>query len=126
MYQVEVTHEKDYTFAVKSKDYQFKVDVKGGGITPPDTLLASLGSCIGVYVRKYADGAKLSIENFIINVTAEFSKEPPARFREIQVHLDLKGAQLDERRKKALLEFIKNCPVHHTLEANPRIDINIL
>ncbi|MDD5595279.1 MAG: OsmC family protein [Candidatus Omnitrophica bacterium] len=126
MYQVEVIHEKDYTFTVKSKNYQFNVDIKGNGITPPDTLLASLGSCIGVYVRKYSEGAKLGIENFSINVTADFSKEPPACFREIKVSLDLKGAQLDERRKKALLEFIKNCPVHHTLEANPRIEIEII
>jgi len=125
MYQVEVNHEKDYTFAIRSKDYQFKVDTKGNGITPPDTLLASLGSCIGVYVRKYADGAKLAIENFSITVTADFSQEPPACFREIKVRLDLKAAQLDERRKKALLEFIKNCPVHHTLAANPAIDISI-
>ncbi|MDD2752154.1 MAG: OsmC family protein [Candidatus Omnitrophica bacterium] len=126
MYQVEVIHEKDYTFTVKSKNYQFTVDVKGDGVTPPDTLLASLGSCIGVYVRKYADGAKLAIENFNITVTAEFSKEPPVCFREIKVHLDLKGAQLDERRRKALLEFIKNCPVHHTLEANPAIEIEVI
>jgi len=126
MYQVEVIHQKDYTFEVKSKDYQFIVDIKGNGITPPDTLLASLGSCVGVYVRKYAEGAKLGIENFSINVTAEFSKESLACFREIKVSLDLKGVQLDERRRKALLEFIKNCPVHHTLEANPAIEIEII
>ncbi len=126
MYQVEVIHEKDYTFTVKSKNYQFNVDIKGNGITPPDTLLASLGSCMGVYVRKYAEGAKLGIENFSINVTAEFSQQPPACFREIKVSLDLKGVQLDERRKKALLEFIKNCPVHHTLEVNPAVEIKII
>lgn len=126
MYQVEVVHQKDYTFEVKSKDYQFKVDTKGEGITPPDALLASLGSCIGVYLRKYAEGSKLGIENFSINVAAEFSKEPPVCFKEIKVSLDLKGVQLDERRKKALLDFIKNCPVHHTLEANPSIEIKII
>lgn len=51
MYNVNITNNGDYLFNVKSKDYEFNVDVKGKGITPPDTLLASLGTCVGVYVR---------------------------------------------------------------------------
>ena len=52
MYHVDMTNTGDYFFKVKSKDYEFSVDIKGKGITPPDALLASLGSCVGVYVRK--------------------------------------------------------------------------
>lgn len=39
---------------------------------------------------------------------------------------DLKGAVLDERRRKALLEFVKNCPVHNTLKVNPLVDIKLV
>lgn len=125
MYEVELVNRGDSTFEAISKDYKFIIDTQGKGITPPDTLLASLGSCVGVYLRKYCEGAKLDLKEFSIKVRAEFSQDAPICFRHIEVLLDLKDSLFDERRKKALLEFIKNCPVHQTLEANPEIVISI-
>lgn len=125
MYKVDVTAKGDYRFSVRSKDAEFIVDAKGGGMTPPDALLASLGSCVGVYIRKYAEGSKLVIGEFTISVEGDLGKETPYYFRQIKVSVDLKGADLDEKRKAALLAFIKNCPVHNTLKNNPSVDINI-
>lgn len=125
MYSVDIVNIADYRFKVSSKDYELTVDTKGGGITPPDTLLASLGTCVGVYIRKYAEGAKLALEGFSIRVEAEFSKEQPVCFRSIKVLVDFKGAALDERRKAALIDFVENCPVHNTLKYNPRVEIEI-
>ena len=126
MYRVEVSSEGAYKFNVKSKDYEFSVDVNGKGVTPPDALLASLASCIGVYIRKYADGAKLGLGDFKISAEADLGKAAPYYFREINISIDLKGQELDERRKKALLEFIKNCPVHNTLKNSPAINIALI
>ncbi|MBU1998183.1 MAG: OsmC family protein [Candidatus Omnitrophica bacterium] len=126
MYHVDIINNGNSSFQVKSKDYELVVDTKGKGITPPDTLLAGLGACIGVYIRKYAEGAKLNIEQFSLSVDAEFSKEPPVCFKEIRVSVDLKGFQLEERREKAFLEFVKNCPMHSTLKENPLVEIKIL
>lgn len=126
MYRVDIVSSKDYIFKVKSKDYEFLVDTKGAGITPPDTLLASLGTCIGVYIRKYAEGLKLSLGQFSIHVEAEFVKEPPISFRQINVHIDLGDTKLDGQIKTRLLEFIKNCPVHNTLKIEPNISVEIL
>jgi putative redox protein len=125
MYRVEVTAGKDSPFKVTSRDYEFFVDTKGRGVTPPDVLLASLASCICVYIRKYAEGAKMTLDDFTVIAEAEFSKEPPFCFREIKVAIDLKGVSLEERRKQALLEFIKNCPVHNTLKATPHIEVAV-
>ncbi len=125
MYRVEITNNPDSSFQVKSRDYEFVIGTKGKGITPPDTLLASLGSCIGVYIRKYCEGSKLALGNFIITVEAEFSKEAPFAFKDINVSIALKDTQLDEQRKQALLAFIRNCPIHNTLKANPVIDLKI-
>ena len=126
MYRVEITHTQDYSFKVKAKDEEFTVDIKGKGITPPDTFLAGLGTCIGVYIRKYAEGAKFNLSDFSIVVDAEFSPEPPTRFKNINVSLDLKGAPLDSRRQAGLLEFVKNCPIHNTLKGNPQINLKIV
>jgi uncharacterized OsmC-like protein len=125
MYKVEVAAKGGYRFTVKSKDAEIAVDAKGGAITPPDTLLASLGSCIGVYIRKYAEGAKLPIGEFSVTVESDLGSQTPYYFRRIAVSVDLKGAVLDDRRKKALVEFITNCPVHNTLTRTPEIAIDI-
>ena len=125
MYRVEIDNAGDYRFNVKSKDYEFVIDAKGKGITPPDTLLASLASCIGVYIRKYAEGAKLAISRFKITAEAELTKEKPVRFSQINVSIYLGGTALDERRKKVLSDFINNCPIHNTLETKPNISVNI-
>lgn len=125
MYHVDITNSGDYAFKVKAKDYEFVVDIKGKGVTPPEALLASLGSCVGVYLRKYAEGAKLRLADFKISVSADFSQEEPVCFRKIDVEMDLGEARFDERRQKAMLEFIKNCPVHKTLKHNPEVGIRI-
>jgi len=125
MFGVEIVNYQDSSFKVSSKDYEFVVDTKGKGITPPDTLLASLGSCVGVYIRKYVNGAKIDLEEFKIKVEAEFSQDKPVCFKKINVFIDIKDKQLDERRKQALLAFIKNCPIHNTLKNNPDIELAI-
>jgi len=126
MYKIEVTHKQDLAFSVKVGESEFPVDAKGKGLTPLDALLAGLGSCVGVYIRKYAEGSKLNLENFKVNVYAELSKESPLCFRQINVDIDLKSCSIDERRQKALIEFIKNCPVHNTLKTNPLIEIKLI
>jgi uncharacterized OsmC-like protein len=125
MYKVEITGGLDSSFNVKSKNYQLVIDTKGKGITPPETLLASLGTCIGVYIRKYAEGTKLTLGEFSITVEAEFCKEKPFYFKVINVLVNLKGTRLDENRKKALVMFVKNCPIHNTLKNISDVDIKI-
>ncbi len=126
MYKVDVTHKKEMVFAVSAGGGSFTVDAAGKeGVTPPDVLLAGLATCVGVYIRKYCQGASLSLDNFGVSARAEFTKEPPYCFKEIEVAVDLGGASLDERRKKALLEFVKNCPVHNTLKGDPAVTIGI-
>jgi uncharacterized OsmC-like protein len=125
MYRVDVENRGSSQFTVKSGDYEFIIDTKGNGVTPPDALLASVASCLGVYLRKYAEGAKIDIPEFVITAEAEFTKEFPVRFDRIRVVLDLKGIRPDERRMASLLEFVKNCPVHNTLRNKPDVEVAI-
>ncbi|TRZ93760.1 hypothetical protein D4R78_07620 [bacterium] len=63
MYQVHISSSGGYYFEVKAKEHTFTLDMKGStGITPLDTFLAGLGSCPGVYLRKYIESAKLAFE----------------------------------------------------------------
>jgi uncharacterized OsmC-like protein len=125
MYKVEIIHKQDLAFTVKSGQSEFLIDAQGQGLTPLDALLAGLGSCIGVYIRKYAQGAKLDLKDFKVNVSAQLSPAPFS-FKQIDVWIELNAAGLDERRQIALLEFIKNCPAHNTLKGNPVIDFKLI
>ena len=125
MYKVEIIHNQDMAFTAKAGESEFLIDAQGKGLTPLDALLAGLGSCIGVYIRKYAQGSKLELKNFKINVSAELSSQSPFAFKLINVEINLKDCLLDERRQKALLEFIKNCPAHNTLKGNPVMEFEL-
>lgn len=126
MYRVELECNPDATFKVKSKDHEITVTTSDKGMSPPDVFLSGLVSCLGVYVRRYFAGSGLKLDDFGITAEAEFCREKPVSFKRIDISLDLKGAKLDERRQKALLEFIKNCPVHNTLKANPSVEIEMI
>ncbi len=126
MYRVEVNKNPDTTFQVKSKDYEFIVGNKGKGINPLDTFLSSLGACVGVYVNKYLEGAKMGDLTFSILAEAELTKESPYKLQDIRVSIKLDNSLIDQRRKDAILEFVKNCPVHNTLKSAPFVDIKII
>ena len=125
MYHVDIINAGDSSFKVKAKEHEFVIDTKGKGMMPPEAFLASLGSCLGVYLRKYADNRNLEIPGFGISVDAELSKEDPACFRRIDVAIDLKGTPLDEQTIKSILEFVKKCPLHNTLKNDPEMEIKI-
>lgn len=125
MYRVVAEAFGEYRFKVSSKDAEITVDAKSGAMTPPDTFLAGLASCVGVYIRKYADGSKLPIGGFTVEVTSDLGNSAPYAFRNISVAVDLKGAGLDEKRMASLLEFVKNCPIHNTLKIGPSVNITI-
>lgn len=126
MYRVDLTHKGGHVFEVKSKDSTVTIDTEGKGMTPPDALLASLTSCIGVYIRKYAESTKIDINDFTISAEAELTAHAPICFQSITVTIDLKGLVLEESRKQSLLRFIHNCPVHNTLIANPAVEMKFM
>ncbi|MDP2943022.1 MAG: OsmC family protein [Candidatus Omnitrophota bacterium] len=126
MYHVDITNSGDYTFKAKTQSGdELTIGAKTEGINPLTTLLAGLGSCIGVYLRRFIEGTKLPIRDFSITLDAELVKESPMRFKEINISVDLKGARLDEGKKRAMLEFIHNCPAYNTLKHDPVININL-
>ncbi len=125
MYKVEVNSDSGYVFAATAGESQYLMNSQISGGSPLDVLLAALGGCIGVYIRKYAEGAKLDIGKIKITVQAELSSERPMSFKKIQTQVDLGHTILDQRRIAGLLEFIKNCPVHNTLKGSPEVEVKI-
>lgn len=130
MYEVNVSQDGSFRYKVRAGDYEIKIDFpKDGrpaeGVNPPDLLLASLGSCMAVYLERYLAGAKIRFQGFNLDVKSDICKDSPHYLKNIEVRIGLKGADLDGKRKTALLEFIRNCPVHNTLLNGPKINIGL-
>jgi uncharacterized OsmC-like protein len=89
-------------------------------MSPLEIFLASLGSCIGVYTVRYCQNANIDTAGLEIIVSSELGSNRPVRFEKINVRISL-GQDIGAR-KRSLLEFVKNCPVHNTLSGKPDID----
>lgn len=130
MYEVDVDYKGSFNYQVRSEGYSVNVafskkDEPANGITPPALLLAAVGSCLAVYLERYLTGAKIAFKGFSINLKSDICKEPPHFMKKIDVKIGLPDLALDDRRKKALLDFTRNCPVHNTLLHAPEINIEL-
>ena len=130
MYEIDVSYAGPSKFKVTSLNYELSIDFPkpGGtadGITPPALLLASVGSCLAVYIERYLLGAKIKFDKFLVNVKSDIAKESPHYLKIIDVAISIPGVELDDRRKGAFLDFIRNCPVHNTLVNKPVFNISL-
>ena len=94
------------------------------GMTPPELLLASLGSCAAYYAVDYLNRNKLEASGTKVKVTAEKVKAPFRldQFRiEVDVPGDLSGEQL-----KGVEDAVHRCLIHNTLLHPPEMRIEVL
>ena len=100
---------------------------KGGndeGMNPLEIFLVALGACAGVYAKSYCKNARIDASNLQISVSSDLSPDAPKRFKDIKVRIDL--GQNPGERQNALLNFVKNCPVHNTLVGKPSVEFEII
>jgi putative redox protein len=93
------------------------------GMTPPELLLASLGSCAAYYAVDYLNRNKLSQEGTTVRVTAEKAKAP-FRLDNFTVEVDVPG-ELDERHLRGVEEAVHRCLIHNTLLHPPQMKVGI-
>lgn len=93
------------------------------GMTPPELLLASLGSCAAYYAVDYLKRSKIDAGAVKTRVTADKVKGP---FRldnfNIAVEVD---AELDDAQVKGLEDAVHRCLIHNTLLHPPKMNLAI-
>lgn len=90
------------------------------GMTPPEFLLVSLGTCAGYYAAEYMRARGLAAEGLEVRVTAE-KTTGPARLSAFRVDVTAPG--LDAGHEAGLLRAVKACLIHNTLLHAPAIEI---
>ena len=93
---------------------------KDAGPTPPELLLASLGSCAGHYAVEYLQTRSLSAEDLEIRVSAAKGTSP-ARLASFRIEVNVPG--IDERHQQGLLRAVKTCLIHNTLLTGPTLEV---
>ena len=89
------------------------------GMTPPEFLLVSLGTCAGFYAAQYLKTRSLPADGLEIKVVAEKALQP-ARLAQFRIEVIVPG--LDPRHEAGILRAVKACLVHNTLINAPAIE----
>jgi putative redox protein len=90
------------------------------GMTPPEFMLASLGTCAGFYAAEYLRTRGLSAEGLEVRVTAE-KASAPARLASFRIEVTV--PDLDPQHEAGVLRAVKACLIHNTLMHTPTIEI---
>lgn len=128
--EVTVEHLGAVQFEIQARSHTLICDqpvAYGGfdeGMTPPELLLASLGSCGAYYAAEFLAKNKLASEGTRVHVTALKCKNP-ARLDDFQLDVE-SPVELSEAQRAGMEEAVHHCLVHNTLLQPPKISLNIL
>ncbi len=90
------------------------------GMTPPELLLASLGTCAGYYALQYLRSRSLPTDDLRVKVSAEKLLQPA---RLDQFRLDIQTPTLEPRQQEGLQRAVEKCLIHNTLRHTPGIQV---
>lgn len=92
-------------------------------MTPPELLLASLGSCAAFYAVDYLKRNGVLRDGVKVRITAEKVKGP-FRVDNFRIALEL-PAELDQTHLQGLEDAVHRCLIHNTLLHPPKIELVI-
>lgn len=91
------------------------------GLSPPEHLIASLGACVGVYVREFAAARNIPHEGFHIELDWDRA-EKPERIGSISIRLHM-PCKVPEQYREPLIRAAEQCVVHNTLRIAPQVTL---
>lgn len=128
--EVRVEHLGAVQFEIKARQHTILSDQPpenfghDEGMTPPELLLASLGSCAGFYAAQYLRKHKLATEGTRVQVMADKVKDPTARIDNFRIEINC-PVELSDRHRAGVESAVHHCLIHYTLLHPPKIAIEI-
>lgn len=122
----------DMLFETVLGSHTISIDVPPGmggkdrGPTPPQLLIASLGSCVAVLVADFCEEHEIDDTGLSVDVSYEKTSHP-TRLTGIAVTIALPHGECgDECIRQAIQRVAEHCPVHETIAALNDINFNIV
>ncbi len=92
-------------------------------MTPPELLLASLGSCAAFYAVQYLKTRNLAQTGVEVSVTAEKLSQP-ARLGNFHVQV-MSPVPLSAEQTEGIMRSVQRCLIHNTLLSPPEIRVEL-
>lgn len=127
--EISVEHLGSVQFEIRTRNHSIISDqpVNDGGfdegMTPPELLLASLGSCAGFYAAQYLRKHKLATAGTRVRVTAD-KLQNPARIDNFLIEVETL-IPLSDQHRVGVEASVHHCLIHNTLLHPPQISIEI-
>ena len=93
------------------------------GMTPPELLLASVGTCVGYYAAEYLNRNQLPSTGLRVHVTAEKATNP-ARIARFKISVEAPGIG-DAEHLGGLQRAVDKCLIKNTLLHAPEIAVTV-
>lgn len=127
--EVSVEHLGAVQFEIKAREHVIACDqpeAMGGfdeGMTPPELLLASLGSCAAYYAVAYLKKRGITAIGTRVNVTADKAVNP-ARIDNFKIAVSVPVALTPEQ-ILGIEQAVHHCLIHNTLLNPPNMSVII-
>jgi len=127
--EITVEHLGAVQFEIRARQHTIVCDqpeTNGGfdeGMTPPELMLASLGSCANYYAAQYLRKQGLASEGTRVRVTAD-KATGPARLDNFNIEVSL-PVLVGAGHRSGVEEAVQRCLIHNTLRHPPKITIDI-
>jgi len=97
------------------------------GLSPMETLLASLAGCMGIDVVMILLKMRSQLETLQIGVRGHRNDDPPRYFNRLELEFQLRGVLTEKQAHRAIdLSFEKYCSVFHTLRDDIQIERRVI
>jgi putative redox protein len=123
--EVTIRHLQDVQFEAEARGHRVLCDQPAGnngadqGMTPPEFLLVSLGTCAGYYAAQYLKARSLSTQGLEVTVHAEKALKPA---RLAQFRIEVLAPELPREHEAGLLRAVDVCLIRNTLLNSPAVE----
>jgi len=131
MIEVRVEHLGAVQFEIKARQHTIISDQPAEnlghdeGMTPPELMLASLGSCAAFYAAAYLRKYKLATDGTRVRVSAEKHKDDHGvRLDDFRITVDLPTG-LEPKHIEGVEREVRRCLIHNTLLHPPKMSFEI-
>lgn len=127
--QVTIKHLERVKFSILARchtvlcDQPIENEGDDTGMTPPELMLASLGSCAAFYAVQYLKARNLAETGLEVSVTADKLMQPP-RLGNFKVNV-VRPLSLTEDQNAGMMRAVHRCLIHNTLLSPPEILIEL-
>lgn len=124
---MEILFETGKKVNARYKNHLIKTDQpkdEGGEDTAPapfDLFIASIGTCVGFYVKSFCDSRNISTENIKITQSTHFNKEKHL-LDKIKIDIELPD-DFPEKYRAAVVNAANLCTVKKHLQTPPEIEL---